>query len=137
MKLNPSDSFEIGTALKPDAYTAAAYVPVTNTAVVHLKNAGGVTFLVDVGTVGSSGTIAAKIQRSTTGLVSTFSDQPAGQPGNDTAGATITATGVQRLSINNPDPAYPYYALHVTIGVATSDVGASYVKGPLRNVEPS
>lgn len=135
MKNDVLSRYEFGSAMKPDAYAAAAYVPVTNTTSVKLGEKGdAVSFLIDVGTVGSSATVDAKIQRSADG--STWSDQPSGQDGNDTAITQITATGVARLSINNPDPAYPYYALHVTVGTAACDVGASYVVGPKRHVEP-
>lgn len=133
MRLNPGTLNTIGSALKPDAYTAAAYVPVTNTTIVKLDNAHAVTFFIDVGTVGASGTIDAKIQRSADGT--TFTDQPSGEAGNDAAGAQITATGTQSLSICNPNPDYPWYALHVTVGTATSDLGATYIKGPLRHIE--
>lgn len=134
MRFDANSSYEIGSAMKPDAYAAAAYVPVTNTTSVKLGEKGGaVTFFIDVGTVGGSGTVDAKVQRSTDG--STWSDQPASQDGNDTAITQITATGTATLSIANPHPDYPYYALHVTVGTAACDVGATYVVGPKRHVE--
>lgn len=136
MHQNPSDSYDIGSALKPDAYSAAALVPVTNTTSVKLGPDGkSVTFFVDVGTVGSGASVTAKIQRSADG--STWADQPSGEPGNDTAAAAITATGTAKLSINNPSPSHPYYALHVTVATAACDVGAAYVRGPKRHVEPA
>lgn len=136
MKHDILSRYTIASALKPDAYTAAAYVPVTNTAIVKLgENGGSVAWLIDVGTVGTDGTIDAKVQRSADGT--TFTDQPSGEDGNDTAITQITATGSAVLSINNPSPDYPWYALHVTVGTATCDVGAVSVVGPKRHVEPT
>ena len=102
-----------------------------NGAAVDHAEAGSVSFLVSVGTVGASATIDVKSQYSEDNI--TYTDYPAAdEAGNDDAITQITAAGSALLHI--PNPRARYSRIVSTVGVAASVVGVSHVLGPLRHV---
>lgn len=103
---------------------------VNGVAVDH-ANGSSVSFLISVGTVGSSGTIDAKTQYSPDN--SAWTDYPANdEAGNDDAITQIVAAGSAELHI--PNPRERYSRIVVTTAAAASVVSAVGILGPLRHV---
>jgi len=86
-------------------------------------------FHINFGTIGSSGTVDAKVQHSPDN--STWTDDD-GASGNDTAITQITAAGGATLKVPNPQARYS--RCYVTVAVATCVGGVTNISGPLRHI---
>jgi len=127
MKMDPGSNYSITEAIAAQELTAAAH----NGAAVDHADAPSVSFLISAGTIGSSGTVDAKVQYSDDG--STWTDEPSSPDiGNDTAITQITEAGSARLDV--PNPRGRYSRVVVTVGTAACVVGVVSVAGPLRSV---
>lgn len=111
---------------------AASIAPgVANGISVDHADGSSVSFNINVGTVGASGTIDAKTQYSDNN--SDWADYPAvDEANNDDAIVQIVAAGEANLHI--PNPRGRYSRVVVTTAVAASVVSVVSVLGPLRHV---
>jgi hypothetical protein len=105
---------------------ASQSVGAVNGTAVDLKGFTNASFLITCGTVGSSGTVVAKIQHSDDGTTWTDSAQV------DTGDATVslpskTAVFSDRLHVVKPT--HRYYRVVLTIGTAASVVGVGVALG--------
>lgn len=118
----PSERCAIVGVIDPDAYTNAAY----QTAFAPVSKFRRFQAIIMAGTLGSSATIDAKLQRAT---------DASGTSAEDITGASITqltqaGTDSDKQSIINYDTAGEegnaknFIGLVVTVGVAASDMGA-------------
>lgn len=118
----PSERGAIVGVIDPDAYTNAAYL----TQFVPVSKFRRLMAVIMVGTLGSSATVDAKLQRAT---------DASGTSAEDITGTNITqltqaGTDSDKQVIINYDTAgeegnaKTYIGLSVTIGVAASDMGA-------------
>lgn len=120
----PTEQAAVVACIDPDAYTAAAY----STGYIALKNFERFCAVVMAGDLGSSATINAKLTAATSA---------AGAGATDITGAAITAltqagTDDNKQAIINLNTscdflagsAYTHFRLTVTVGTATSDMGA-------------
>lgn len=118
----PSERAAVVGVIDPDAYTNAEY----KTAFVPVSKFRRLMAVIMVGTLGSSATVDAKLQRAT---------DAAGTSAEDITGTGITqltqaGTDSDKQVIINYDTAGEegnaknYIGLSVTIGVAASDMGA-------------
>jgi len=89
-------------------------------------------FIIDVGVVGSSGTLDVKLQYSDNN--SDWTDDT-DTPGNDWTATQITATGISTINVGNPRGRYS--RVSCTVAVANILFGVSGVLGPLRTVMPA
>jgi len=128
MKHDPGSNYEIAEALAAKSYTAGAQ----NSAAVDHSKLPGASYLISVGTVGSSATVNAKVQHSPDN--STWTDEVAGA-GNDTAITEIDAAGNAQLNV--PNPRARYTRVVVTVATAACVVGVVSVAGPKLLVEPA
>lgn len=104
---------------------------VVNGVSVDHAEASSVSFNINVGTVGASGTIDAKTQYSDDNSV--WTDYPAvDEAGNDDVIVQIVAAGEANLHI--PNPRARYSRVVVTTATAASVVSVVGVLGPLRHV---
>jgi hypothetical protein len=87
--------------------------------------------MVSVGSVGASGTLAAKLQHSADGSTD-WTDEVAGA-GNSTSITTITAAGNATLHVVNPRRRY--YRVTSTVAVNAVVYGVIGAHGPLNSVD--
>lgn len=128
MKNDPGSNFYITESIEAKSHAAGA---VNGDAIDHSLG-HSVSFLLSAGTIGSSGTVDAKVQNSPDN--STWTDEVAGA-GNDLAITQITAAGSAVLSV--PNPRERYSRVVVTVGTAACVVCVAAVHGPKLNVEPA
>lgn len=115
-----------------ESHIAKSWAAAANNGVsVDHADAGSVSFLISVGTVGASGTIDAKTQYSDDNAA--WTDYPtADEAGNDDAITQITVAGSAQLDV--PNPRGRYTRVIMTTAVAASVVSVISVLGPLRHV---
>ena len=102
-----------------------------NSSSVDHRDASSVSFLINAGTIGASGTVDVKTQYSDDD--SAWTDYPASDPAkNDDAITQIVAAGIAQLDI--PNPRGRYSRVVMTVAVAACVVGVVSVLGPLRHV---
>lgn len=122
VNLLPTEVAGVVGVIDPDAYTANTYL----TGYIPLKNFRRFMAIVMAGDLGSSATVDAKLRAFTDG---------SGGGGADITGAAITQltqagsdSNKQAIINLNTDTlagsAYTHIALSVTVGTATSDMGA-------------
>lgn len=126
MKFDPGTNYTIAEALASQSYNAGAQ----NSAAVDHADAPCASFLISVGTVGSSATVDAKVQYSADN--STWTDEPDTNAGNDTAIIQITEAGTAQLDV--PNPRARYSRVVVTVATAACVLGVTSVAGPKRSV---
>jgi len=116
--------------IESHAAASQAIGSVNGLSVDHAK-ASSVSFIISVGTVGTSATIAARTQYSDDTI--TWTDYPAlDEAGNDSSIVQIVAAGNAKLHI--PNPRGRYSRVVTTVGVAASVLSVVGVLGPLRHV---
>jgi len=125
MRLDPGSNYTIAEALAAKSYNAGAQ----NGASVDHANGPCASFLISVGTVGSSATVDAKVQYSDDDT--NWTDEPDATAGNDTEITQITAAGSALLHV--PNPRARYSRVVVTVATAACVLGVSSVLGPLRH----
>jgi hypothetical protein len=103
---------------------------VENSAAIDMTDGASVSFLVSVGTVGSSASVNAKLQYSANGTTGWTDDT--GSSGNTVAITAITAAGAARMHVISPMARY--YRVVTTVGTAACVVGVTGVLGPLHHV---
>lgn len=122
--VRPSDRFAVAGAIDPDAYTAATYT----TGWISMATFNEIMAVVMAGTLGASATLDAKIEQAT---------DSGGTGAKDVAGAAITQLtqagtdeSDKQAIINlwaedlDVDNDFTHVRLSVTVGTATSDMGA-------------
>lgn len=122
MQMDPGSNYLMDRALTPQSYSAGDH----NGAQVDHADAPSASFLIDVGDVGSNGTVDAKVQHSDDGA--TWTDEPDGQADNDTAITQMTAAGTARLDV--PNPRGRYSRVVVTVGNNAVTLAVSSMAGP-------
>jgi len=128
MKGDPKSNYTIAEHIAAKSYSAGA----TNGTAVDHALAPSVSFLISVGTVGSSATVNAKVQYSDDN--STWTDEPDTTAGNDTAITEIDEAGSALLHV--PNPRGRYSRVVSTVATAACVVGVVSVAGPKRHVAP-
>lgn len=116
-----------GEVLRPERAVApdAHGVGTVNGADIDISGFSECAFHLDVGTVGASGTVDAKVQEA--------ADDGSGSPDtySDVAGTTITqitATDKTALISLNAEKRKKFLRLVVTVGTAASDLAATAIK---------
>ena len=106
-------------------------VGTVNSASVDHADGSSVSFLVNAGTIGASGTVDVKTQYSDNN--SDWTDYPAADEAkNDDAIVQIVAAGIAQLDV--PNPRGRYTRVVQVVGTAACVVGVVSVLGPLRHV---
>ena len=128
-----SDQVQVAGAIDPDAYTAATYT----TGWISMATYNRIMAIVMAGTLGSSATLDAKLEKAT--------------DGSGTGAADITSKAITQLTQAGTDSdkqaiincradelggAFTHVRLSMTVGTATSDAGA-IVLGALARFEPA
>lgn len=126
MKMDPKSNFTIAAHIAAVSQTVTAH----NGTAVDMSLAPACSFLINAGTIGSSGTVDAKLQHSDNN--STWTDEADTTYGNSTSITQITAAGSALLHVVNPRARY--YRVVLTVGTAACVVGVTSVLGPLRTV---
>lgn len=121
MKLDVKTNINLAEVVSAQSRTAGT----VNSTAVDMSLYGSVSFLISVGTVGSSATLDAKLQYSSDN--STFTDEASGA-GNDTAITQITAAGSAKLHVVNPRARY--YRVAVTTATAAVVYSVAAAAGP-------
>lgn len=110
---------------------ASQAVGTINGVAVDHAEAGSVSFLLSVGTVGAASTIDAKTQYSEDNI--SWTDYPVNdEAGNDDAITQIVAAGVAELHV--PNPRGRYTRVVTIVAVTASVLSVTSVLGPLRHV---
>lgn len=123
--LRPSDRAAVADAIDPDAYTAAAY----STAYIHVADFEKLMAIVAWGTLGTAATINAKFEQATTSGGAGVKDIT-GKAMTEVIETASPTPNDQQAIINvagedlDADNGFDYVRLTVTVGVATSDMGA-------------
>ena len=128
MQMDPGSNYAFDRAVAPGSTATGD----TNSAQIDHANMPGGSYLIDVSDVGTGGTVDAKLQYSDDGA--TWTDEPDGDAGNDTAIDQMTAAGQARLDV--PNPRGRYTRVVVTVGNNSVVLGASYVAGPYNRNMP-
>lgn len=122
--LRPSDIAALVGVIDPDAYTAAAYT----TDWIDMRDFEKLMAVIYAGDLGSSATIDAKLEQATdssgTGAkdITSKSITQLTQAGTDSNKQAIINLTAEEMDADN---GFDYARLKVTVGTATSDMGAA------------
>ena len=117
----PSDRVAVLGVIDPDAYTAAAY----DTGWIDVEAFGRVQAVIMAGDLGSSATIDAKLQSAETSSGTGVTDVSGGAITQLTqAGTDSNKQAIINCNVDNLPEGDKFVKLIVTVGTATSDMGA-------------